>query len=89
MRETVQRIKNLSGDGSKTKIVFTPPKSSTSARVVPLSNAAYEICKNKVSGGSPNAFLLTGKENRFVEPRTLQDHIKKIPQAVVNIQRLP
>ncbi len=77
VRETMQRIKNLSGEGSKTKIVFSSPKSGTSARIVPLTNTAYELCKEKVSNVSPNAFLLTGCESKYVEPRVLQFQIKK------------
>ena len=77
VRETMQRIKNLDGDGTKTKIVFTSPKSDTSARVVPLTNTAFELCKEKVSNAAPNAFLLTGSETKFIEPRILQSHIKK------------
>lgn len=77
VRETMQRIKNLDSNGAKTKIVFTSPKSETSARVVPLTNTAYELCKEKVSNVSPNAFLLTGCESKYVEPRVLQFQIKK------------
>ena len=81
VRETMQRIKNLDSNGAKTKIVFTSPKSETSARVVPLTNTAYELCKEKVSNAAPNAFLLTGSETKFIEPRTLQDKIKKYSKA--------
>lgn len=81
VRETMQRIKNLDGNGAKTKIVLTAPKSGTSARVVPLTNTAYELCKEKVSNTTPNAFLLTGSETKFIEPRTLQDKIKKYSKA--------
>lgn len=81
VRETMQRIKNLDSNGAKTKIVFTSPKSETSARVVPLTNTAYELCKEKVSNATSNAFLLTGSETKFIEPRTLQDKIKKYSKA--------
>lgn len=81
VRETVQRIKNLDNDGAKTKIVFTKPKSSTSARVVPLTNTAYELCRARVGKCAPNAFLLTGSENKYLEPRTMQYYIKKYSKA--------
>lgn len=81
VRETMQRIKNLNSDGTKTKIVLTAPKSETSSRVVPLTNTAYELCKEKISGVVPNAFLLTGSETKYIEPRTLQDKIKKYSNA--------
>lgn len=76
VRETVQRIKNLDGDGPKTKIIFTKPKSDTSARVVPLTNTAFELCKTRVMQAEPDSFLLTGTSH-FIEPRILQNRIKK------------
>lgn len=81
VRETMQRIKNLSGNGAKTKVVLTAPKSGTSARVVPLTNTAYELCREKISGAAPNAFVLTGSETKYIEPRTLQDKIKNYSKA--------
>ena len=81
VRETVQRIKNLEGNSSKTKIVFTAPKSDTSARVVPLTNTAYMLCKINTGKMQPNAFLLTGMEDKVIEPRTLQYHIKRYSKA--------
>ncbi len=81
VRETMQRIKNLENDSTKTKIVFTKPKSSTSARVVPLTNTAYELCRERVGKYAPNAFLLTGSETQFIEPRTMQYYIKRYSKA--------
>lgn len=75
VRETVQRIKNPDGDGPKTKIIFTKPKSDTSARVVPLTNTAFELCKTRVMQAEPDSFLLTGTSH-FIEPRILQNRIK-------------
>ena len=77
VRETVQRIKNTGSDGAKTKVIFTKPKSDNSARVVPLTNTAYELCRKNVIGFTPDAFLLTGSDVKFIEPRTLQYYIKK------------
>lgn len=80
VRETMQRIKNI-GDGAKTKIVLTAPKSDTSVRVVPLTNTAFELCKERVSKYDEHAFLLTGSETKFIEPRSLQYHIKRYSEA--------
>ena len=77
VRETVQRVKNLDGDGAKTKVIFTNPKSDKSARVVPLTNTAFELCRDKVSRYAPDAFLLTGSNSKYIEPRTLQYRIKQ------------
>ena len=81
VRETVQRIRDLDGSGAKTKLVFTAPKSHTSVRVVPLTNTAYALCKANIGEMPPNAFLLTGTEDKVTEPRTLQYHIKKYSEA--------
>lgn len=77
VRETVQRIRNLDNDGAKTKIIFSDPKSNSSARVVPLTNTAFELCKERVGRYSPDAFLLTGSEKKYIEPRMMQYKIKK------------
>ena len=77
VRETMQRIKNFDKGGAKTKIIFTEPKSSTSARIVPLTNTAYALCRERVTHYAPDAFLLTGSESKFIEPRVLQYRIKK------------
>ena len=80
VRETMQRIKNT-GEGAKTKIVLTAPKSDTSARVVPLTNTAFELCRERADRYEKNAFLLTGSETKFIEPRVLQYHIKQYSEA--------
>ena len=81
VRETMQRIRDLDGSGAKTKIILTAPKSNTSARVVPLTNNAFELCRAKVDKASPNAFLLSGSENYMIEPHVLQYRIKKYSAA--------
>ncbi len=79
VRETMQRIHNLDGKG--TKIILTAPKSNTSARVVPLTNNAYELCKTTVDKALPNAFLLSGREEVMIEPHVLQYRKKKYSAA--------
>ncbi len=81
VHETMQRIKNLDGKGSKTKIIFTEPKSITSTRIVPLTNLAYALCAEQVANSPPDAFLLTGSETKIIEPRVLQYRIKKYSEA--------
>ena len=81
VRETMQRIRDLDGSGAKTKIILTAPKSNTSARVVPLTSNAYELCIAKVDKAQPKAFLLSGSENMIIEPHVLQYRIKKYSAA--------
>ena len=72
VRHTMQRLKNNDTiAGGKTKIVITAPKSNTSFRVIPLNNDTAELCKQWRPQNNA-AYILTGKENCFIEPRTLQ-----------------
>ena len=69
---TMQRLRNFEDDvPSKTKIVISEPKSWNSSRVIPLTDFAVELCKKYYSDNS-QAFVLTGKADRYVEPRILQ-----------------
>lgn len=81
VRETMQRVKNLDGGNAKTKIIFTKPKTNSSARVVPLTNTAFELCREHMKQNNPKAFLLTGSVEKYIEPRTLQYKIKKYGAA--------
>jgi len=73
---TMQRLKNLDGtQTNKTKICIYGPKSNTSYRVIPLTEHITELCNKKIR--NPNAFVLTGETNNFMEPRTLQNRLKK------------
>lgn len=78
VRSTLQRVKNLDGGGAKTKIIICDPKSFTSARVIPLSPFALELCRRFC--GRPDEYILTGKPDKFVEPRVLQNHMKRYAQ---------
>ena len=73
---TMQRIKNLdvtdcSESLTKTKITISDPKSDCSIRQIPLTDYAVGLCK-RFYVQRPAAFVLTGEEDRFIEPRTLQ-----------------
>ncbi len=69
---TVQRIRNFGeGASSKTKLVLTDPKSRSSARIIPLSDFAVELCRKFVPS-EPSAFVITGSPIFPFEPRSLQ-----------------
>lgn len=74
--ETLQRIQNVD-DGSthKTKIVVTTPKSQNSVRIIPLPDSLINILSRFKS--SPRAYILTGCDDKFMEPRVLQYKFKK------------
>ena len=76
VHHTLQRIQNKSETGAKTKIVVTSPKSSCSIRTIPIPEELVNILisyKKTTTG-----YLLTNSEIEFVEPRTMENHFKKV-----------
>ena len=78
VRRTLQRIRDHAGNGTKTKIVVTAPKSDCSIRTIPLPG---KLCSALAPTWQPGAFFLTGDTERFVEPRTMQNHFKAVLAA--------
>ena len=75
IKYTMQRIQNKTKkDGTKTKVVITKPKSNSSYRCIPLPEFLAFYLKSYQKSG--NEFLLTGKINKYIEPRTLENHFK-------------
>lgn len=73
--KTMQRIQNVvDPQTSKTKVIVTEPKSRSSIRIIPLPEFIIEIAKNIYV--SPKVFILTGKENSYLEPRTIQNRFQ-------------
>lgn len=76
VRKTMQRIQETNAiTEAKTKVIITEPKSEYSARVIPLPSFISDIARELYT--SPQAFILTGSESNFVEPRTMQNRFKK------------
>ena len=72
---TMQRLQILPPvDGVKTKVVITPPKSRQAIRSIPIPEFLLPILRQFI--GNPKAFILTGDENRYIEPRTMQNRFK-------------
>lgn len=77
VHQTMQRIQiESSPEGRKTKISITSPKSPCSVRHIPISDYLFEILQNPVF--SHNGFILTGDKNKFVEPRAMENHFKRV-----------
>ena len=72
--KTMQRIQNFSDSDVKTDVIITTPKSQTSVREIPIPDFLIEI----LSGfrNTPNAYLLTGRSDKYMEPRTLYNRFK-------------
>ncbi len=76
--KTLQRIKNTDNySKQKTKIIIDKPKSQKSIRKIPLQFFLTEILSELKKDCSNNAFLLTGSETKFTEPRAYEKTYKK------------
>lgn len=82
VRFTMQRIKNPANTEPKTKVIIDTPKSHKAVRDIPLVNDLLLLGKNLYQASPPNAFLLTGETERFMEPRLLEDKFTKIMQSL-------
>ncbi|MDE6364359.1 MAG: site-specific integrase [Lachnospiraceae bacterium] len=69
---TVQRLP-VEGQKTKTALVETPPKSESSRREIPLSNAVFSLL---MQFRENREYLFGG--DKPLEPRTLQNHFQKI-----------
>lgn len=77
VNSTMQRLKNLdNGAECKTKIYISNPKSDCSSRIIPLTDFIIKLCKDNLTN-NPEDFILTGKRDKYIEPRTLQNRLKK------------
>lgn len=76
VRGTMQRIQDFSGNaGMKTKVVVTDPKSFSSKRDIPIPEFLMERLR-KLEDSPEKVYLLSGEEENFVEPRTMENIFK-------------
>jgi len=75
VQESMQRIQ-VQEEKRKTAIFILPPKSACSIRRIPLPAELIRILEAEQK--DENAFVLTGEENRFVEPRCLENRFNAI-----------
>lgn len=77
---TLQRLRDTGGgEGTKTRVVTGSPKSETSARTIPLTDFAAELCA-RMTPGCEDAYVLTGTRE-YMEPRALQYRMEKYTRA--------
>lgn len=77
INQILQRIQTPAPKPSpKTKIIISEPKSKTSIREIPLPDFLIDILKPLQQ--SPTAFILTGSQYHFLEPRTMQYYFSRI-----------
>lgn len=76
VQQTMQRVQNPSCEAARTKIIVTTPKSARSIRTIPIPQILLDVIKEKYTDGS--GYFLTNSEQRFIEPRTMQNHFKTV-----------
>lgn len=72
----MQRLQCEPGYASKTKVIITTPKSNCSIRKIPIPDSMIDLIATEFS--NRNGYLLTGHDSKYVEPRTMQNHFKRV-----------
>jgi len=76
VNRTMQRVQAMDDSSpSKTEILVDEPKSECSIRTIPLPDCLIEKLR-LFNPGSGDAYVLTGEAERFIEPRTYENHFK-------------
>lgn len=80
VRHTMQRIQDPDEPGNrKTKVIITNPKSSSSIRDIPAPQ--FLMDRLRVLETLPGSvYVLTGKSDKYVEPRTMENALKRYLQ---------
>ena len=79
IHQTMQRIQDKSGGPTKTRIILSSPKSSCSVRSIPIPEELLDVM---ISHRTAQAgFFLTNSDQRYIEPRTMQNHFKHALKA--------
>lgn len=76
---TMQRVQNNNKeipDGPKTSVKVLTPKSANSIRKIPIPNELVKMLKKYVT--TDDSYFLTGRADKYLEPRAIQYHFKKV-----------
>lgn len=74
VKQTLQRVYV---EKKKTKVIITPPKTKTSERKIPIPQILYDELKKESVNYSKDAYVITGIEDKYIEPRSFQYVYKK------------
>ena len=72
----MQRLQVENAAKQRTKLMLTTPKSPCSIRVIPIPEDIVNLLKNTIH--EKQGYMLTCQEDYCIEPRTLQNHFKRI-----------
>ena len=77
VQKTMQRVQVFPANASSvhTGVIVTPPKSASSLRTIPLPAVLTAGLMPLVA--SPDCYFLTGRPDKYMEPRTLENHLRR------------
>lgn len=76
VNQTLQRIYIKENGVGKSKVIVSTPKSIRSNRYIPLPERYIPLLEKYRA--APKAYLLTGREDKFIEPRTLRAYYNRL-----------
>lgn len=76
VRQTLQRVKNIENNKSKTKIHIDEPKSLSSVRDIPIPEFLSSYLRRFYRDS--HIYFLGIADANFIEPRTMQNHFAKV-----------
>lgn len=75
IRKNIQRTRETDNLQNRTKVILLDPKTADSARFIPMPQMIADLLwKQKEKSG----FIISGRKNAWVDPRTLQYRFKSI-----------
>lgn len=78
VNRTVERVYNIGENGKrKTEVVFSTPKTSSSARVIPLEKKLCVLMKKYAAVANKDYYIITNSSS-LSEPRTYRAHYKRL-----------
>lgn len=81
INKTMQRLQNKqSGAKNKTRITITTPKTKSSIREIPVPDFIIERVLE--IGYTSGAYILTGKPDKYVEPRTMENRFNRLMRTL-------
>ncbi len=75
VRMTMQRVQTPE-QSPRTRVIVTAPKSPCSVRVIPVPDFLKPMLL--AARREPDCYFLTGTSDSFLEPRTMQNHFRRI-----------
>ena len=76
VNKTMLRIPQSDNENIRTSVIISSPKSDDSIRVIPVPDLLIKIAS--AFSYSQNAYILTGNEDKYIEPRGMQYYFKSV-----------